>query len=92
MPLPAISLVAVPGRRSRHNLKYWQLDPYAGFGADAPPVFYEVDGEQYIAVGARNNVMAFKLNGPIEARPQPEAVPRPAPSLPPSVLTSQGLD
>ena len=25
---------------------------------------YELDGEQYIAVGMRNNVMAFKLNGP----------------------------
>ena len=38
---------------------------------------YEIDGEQYIAVGMRNNVMAFKLNGPIEAKPQPEAAPRP---------------
>src|SRR5262249_14142129 len=26
---------ARPGYESRHNLKYWRLDPYVGFGADA---------------------------------------------------------
>lgn len=30
-----ISNFARPGRESRHNLKYWTLEPYAGFGADA---------------------------------------------------------
>jgi oxygen-independent coproporphyrinogen-3 oxidase len=30
-----ISNFARPGFESRHNLKYWTLDPYAGFGADA---------------------------------------------------------
>lgn len=30
-----ISNFAVPGAESRHNLKYWKLEPYAGFGADA---------------------------------------------------------
>ena len=30
-----ISNFARPGFESRHNLKYWKLDPYAGFGADA---------------------------------------------------------
>ena len=30
-----ISNFAKPGFESRHNLKYWQLEPYAGFGADA---------------------------------------------------------
>ncbi len=30
-----ISNFARPGRESRHNLKYWRLEPYAGFGADA---------------------------------------------------------
>lgn len=30
-----ISNFARPGFRSRHNLKYWRLEPYAGFGADA---------------------------------------------------------
>jgi oxygen-independent coproporphyrinogen III oxidase len=30
-----ISNFARPGSESRHNLKYWKLEPYAGFGADA---------------------------------------------------------
>ncbi len=30
-----ISNFAHPGRESRHNLKYWRGEPYAGFGADA---------------------------------------------------------
>ena len=30
-----ISNFARPGAQSRHNLKYWLLDPYIGFGADA---------------------------------------------------------
>ncbi len=30
-----ISNFARPGFESRHNLKYWRLEPYTGFGADA---------------------------------------------------------
>jgi oxygen-independent coproporphyrinogen-3 oxidase len=30
-----ISNFAHPGFESRHNLKYWRLEPYVGFGADA---------------------------------------------------------
>jgi oxygen-independent coproporphyrinogen III oxidase len=30
-----ISNFARPGFESKHNLKYWKLDPYVGFGADA---------------------------------------------------------
>ena len=30
-----ISNFAKPGAESRHNLKYWRLEPYVGFGADA---------------------------------------------------------
>jgi oxygen-independent coproporphyrinogen-3 oxidase len=30
-----ISNFAAPGEESRHNLKYWTLESYAGFGADA---------------------------------------------------------
>ncbi len=30
-----ISNFARPGSESAHNLKYWRLEPYAGFGADA---------------------------------------------------------
>jgi len=36
-----ISNFAGPGFESVHNLKYWRLDPYAGFGADA----HSFDGE-----------------------------------------------
>ena len=30
-----ISHFAAPGHESRHNLKYWNMQPYLGFGADA---------------------------------------------------------
>jgi oxygen-independent coproporphyrinogen-3 oxidase len=30
-----ISNFARPGWKSRHNLKYWRLEPYLGFGVDA---------------------------------------------------------
>jgi oxygen-independent coproporphyrinogen III oxidase len=30
-----ISNFARPGFESRHNMKYWELEPYAGFGSDA---------------------------------------------------------
>jgi oxygen-independent coproporphyrinogen-3 oxidase len=30
-----ISNFARPGLESQHNLKYWRLEPYVGFGADA---------------------------------------------------------
>ena len=36
-----ISNFARPGFESVHNLKYWRLEPYAGFGADA----HSFDGE-----------------------------------------------
>jgi oxygen-independent coproporphyrinogen III oxidase len=34
-PRYEISNFARPGLESRHNLKYWRLEPYVGFGADA---------------------------------------------------------
>jgi oxygen-independent coproporphyrinogen-3 oxidase len=34
-PRYEISNFARPGFESRHNLKYWKMEPYAGFGADA---------------------------------------------------------
>jgi oxygen-independent coproporphyrinogen III oxidase len=30
-----ISNLALPGRRSQHNMKYWRREPYIGFGAGA---------------------------------------------------------
>ena len=35
IPRYEISNFARPGFESRHNLKYWMLEPYVGFGADA---------------------------------------------------------
>lgn len=35
IPRYEISNFARPGCESLHNLKYWRLEPYAGFGADA---------------------------------------------------------
>lgn len=35
LPRYEISNFARPGSESRHNLKYWRLEPYAGFGVDA---------------------------------------------------------
>jgi oxygen-independent coproporphyrinogen-3 oxidase len=40
-----ISNFAEPGMESLHNLKYWKLEPYAGFGADA----HSFDGENRIS-------------------------------------------
>jgi len=34
-----ISNSARPGRESRHNLKYWSMEPYAGFGVGAHSYF-----------------------------------------------------
>src|SRR4029450_10896938 len=58
-----------------------------GFGADAPPVFYEVDGEQYVAIATGGNqlqgsaygdaVWAFSLKGqlgPLWPPPPPATV------------------
>ena len=30
-----VSNFARPGKRSQHNLKYWRMEPYVGFGSDA---------------------------------------------------------
>ena len=50
-----ISNFARPGRESRHNLKYWRMEEYAGFGPGAHSDFggvryaYEKDLDGYIA-------------------------------------------
>jgi oxygen-independent coproporphyrinogen III oxidase len=35
LPRYEISNFALPGHESRHNMKYWLREPYAGFGSDA---------------------------------------------------------
>jgi len=56
---------------AKSGKELWRFQ--TGFGADAPPVFYEVDGEQYVAIATGGNqlqgsaygdaVWAFSLKG-----------------------------
>jgi len=39
-----ISNFALPGKESRHNMKYWRLDPYIGFG---PAAHSDYSGARY---------------------------------------------
>jgi len=47
----------------------WQYQTGMNGGA-APGVSYEVDGEQHIAIAGRNSIMALKLNGTLEPKPE----------------------
>ena len=62
-----ISNFAKPGFESRHNLKYWQLQEYAGFGPGAGRYAYEKDVESYIAA-AHGGVFRFSENTAIPPR------------------------
>ena len=68
-----ISNFAKPGYASRHNLKYWRLQEYAGFGPGAHSDFggvryaYEKDLEAYIAA-AHGGQFQFSENAAIPAR------------------------
>jgi oxygen-independent coproporphyrinogen III oxidase len=44
IPQYEISNFAVPGFQSRHNLRYWNREPYLGFGLDAHSCIYRGDG------------------------------------------------
>lgn len=44
LPQYEISNFAVCGAESRHNLKYWQRQPYLGLGLDAHSMLRDVDG------------------------------------------------
>jgi oxygen-independent coproporphyrinogen-3 oxidase len=64
-----ISNFARPGYESRHNLKYWKLEPYCGFGADA----HSFDG----LVRRQNGetvaeYLAGAGQGMVDARPEEE--------------------
>ncbi|PYT20744.1 MAG: coproporphyrinogen III oxidase [Acidobacteria bacterium] len=62
-----ISNFALPGLESKHNLKYWRLHPYAGFGADA----HSFDGRsrsqnaetasEYVARFERNETLCVEM-------------------------------
>ena len=74
-----ISNFARPGFESRHNLKYWKLEPYVGFGADA----HSFDGrmrsqnstsiEDYVSVFVgqvgRGTLWVRPIGGALWARP-----------------------
>jgi oxygen-independent coproporphyrinogen-3 oxidase len=65
-----ISNWALPSRRSRHNLKYWQREPYTGFGAGA----HSFDGStRWANVHDSARYTAFIEQG-ISPREQIEAV------------------
>jgi oxygen-independent coproporphyrinogen-3 oxidase len=61
IPRYEISNFARPGFESAHNLKYWRMEPYAGFGADA----HSFDG-----VTRRQNVESVEEYVQGAARPQ----------------------
>jgi quinohemoprotein ethanol dehydrogenase len=60
---------------ARTGQELWRFQ--TGFGADAPPVFYEVDGEQFVAIATGGNqlqgsaggdaVWAFSLKGQLSS-------------------------
>ena len=55
----------------------WQFQAGSA-GGGGPAAAYEIDGEQYVAIGLRNNVWAFKLGGTV---PPLAAPPRVEPAL-----------
>ncbi|MEO8258208.1 MAG: PQQ-binding-like beta-propeller repeat protein [Acidobacteriota bacterium] len=71
--MPDGNLVA---RDARTGATAWQFQ--TGQAGGGPAASYEIDGEQYLAVGLRNNVMAFKLGGALAPVAAPAPAPRPA--------------
>jgi oxygen-independent coproporphyrinogen III oxidase len=55
-----ISNFARPGNESRHNLKYWELAPYVGFGADA----HSFDG--HVRRQNADSVQDYAAGAPVE--------------------------
>jgi quinohemoprotein ethanol dehydrogenase len=47
----------------------WQYQTGMNGGA-APGVSFEVDGEQHIAIAGRNSIMALKVNGTLDPKPE----------------------
>ncbi|HTW67872.1 MAG TPA: radical SAM family heme chaperone HemW [Bryobacteraceae bacterium] len=61
-----ISNFARPGFESLHNLKYWRLEPYIGFGADAHSFDGAVRGQNVESPGDYVNRMQSSLSARIE--------------------------
>jgi oxygen-independent coproporphyrinogen-3 oxidase len=64
-----ISNFARSGFESRHNLKYWKLEPYAGFGADAHSFDGRTRSQNAETVAAYLNSRSPEL---VEANPEEE--------------------
>ncbi len=62
-----ISNFSVPGKESRHNLKYWQLQDYIGFGPGAASNIgvtrytYSRDLEQYISAFKNDDILLSEI-------------------------------
>jgi oxygen-independent coproporphyrinogen III oxidase len=70
IPRYEISNFARPGSESLHNLKYWKLEPYAGFGADA----HSFDGRfrRQNPESLEEYLSAAPVPPPVEADPREE--------------------
>ncbi len=69
IPRYEISNFARPGMESRHNLKYWLLEPYIGFGLDA----HSFDGRlRWSNPDTFDDYFAARTADPIETRPEEE--------------------
>ena len=69
IPRYEISNFARPGCESRHNLKYWRLEPYSGFGADAHSFDGSVRRQNPESVG---EYLAHRAPESVAARPDEE--------------------
>ena len=58
IPQYEISNFARPGHRSRHNCKYWNRQPYLGFGLDAHSFLPTADGTA-IRIGVTDDLKAY---------------------------------
>lgn len=67
-----ISNFARPGFESVHNMKYWRLDPYLGFGADAHSCF---DGMRWQNVESAAEYVSCARNGESPVLVRTPAVP-----------------
>jgi plastocyanin len=67
----------------------WQFQ--TGFGADSPPMTYEIGGEQYVAIAPRegNVVWSFKLGGALPPLPAPPPPPLEVPFAGPTPRTTE---
>lgn len=62
-----ISSYARPGRRSRHNVKYWRYEPYISFGVSAHSFYHDVRAAhianipEYIRKAGKSSVWAERI-------------------------------